>query len=592
MDIKFKFIFGLFLIFVLCSYSYSQENYLSESAEPLWSFKDISNIAWAVGMDEDAQNIIATSSDGNIYLTDINGNLKKSYKFSLEESGKILDSGAGNKDNKISTIVAAGTKVCLINMVDKKEEWCKSVSKNESFWAVSMSKNGKFYVTGTSSGNVELYDEKGNKKWEYKIPVSAKKIVWKGVSVSNDGEVAVTSYENIFVLKDGNTLWNKSLSENIETVKITQNGKYVACGCRDGRIHIFDNGAEKGKEIKVLESGGGSIKDISLNEDGFGSICEAQTFHYIYIFSEGTTVKDVEIYYKQFGVELTSTEISKNGRYVIVSPATEGSKGIYFFDSHEYIKNYMGRVKQKINGCVETAKKIGMNVSDVEENVKKIDICIEDENYKLAIEEGKNTNRMCEDKISGLRKEAENRISEVDNEIEQKRKEGHDVEDAEKCINESRELFSYSQYKKAKDKADECHKIINPPPFPVFLVILLAVVIIAVILWFHSKKNPDPVEEEMKEWENKGFDVPFELKKEIEKQKDKIYTYRERIESASLLIRDVNELLKNATSKERDEIEEFKEKIYNDWYKKDEKTNVWRIEQLKDEFFKIKRNIR
>ncbi len=365
MDIKFKFVFGLFLIFVLCSYSYAQENYLSESAEPLWSFTDISNIAWAIGTDEDAQNIIATSGDGNIYLIDLNGNLKGSYKFSLEGSNKILDSYVGNKDNKISTIVAATTKVCLINMIDKKQEWCVSGSKNESLWAVSMSKNGKFYVVGTSNGNVELYDETGNKIWRYIIPSSAKKIVWKGVSVSNNGEVAVTSYENVFILKEGNIVWNKSLSENIDTVKITENGKYIVCGCRDGKIYVFDNGAEKGKEIKILESGGGAIEDISINEDGFGSVCEAQTFHYIYIFSEGTTVKGAEIYYKQFGVDLASTEISKNGRYVIVSPATDGSKGVYFFDSDEYIKNYVQKIKQKINICIKTANKIGMDVGDI-----------------------------------------------------------------------------------------------------------------------------------------------------------------------------------------------------------------------------------
>jgi|GEM_PF-5529118 len=588
--IKFKFIFGLFLIFVLCNYSYAQGNYLSESVEPLWSFTNLSNIAWAIGMDEDAQNIIATSQDGNIYLIDINGNLKKSYKLPLEESDKILDSYVGNKDNKISTIIAATTKVCLINMIDKKQEWCKNITGNESFWAVSMSKNGKFYVIGTSNGNVGLYDGNGNKIWGYKIPTSAKKIVWKGVSVSNDGEVAATSYENIFVLKDGNIVWNKSLSENIESVKITQNGKYVACGCKDGKIHIFDNRDEKGKEIKVLESGGGAIKDISINEYGFGSICEEQTFHYIYIFSEGTTVKDIEIYYKQFGVDLASTEISKNGRYVIISLATEGSKGIYFFDSNDYIKNYIERMKQKINSCVETAKKIGMNVGDVEENIKKIDVEIENENYKLGIEDAQNTSKMCEDKISGLRKEAESRISDVGNEIEQKRNEGYDVEDAEECINVSKELFSYSQYKKAKDKADECYKIIHPPPFPIFLVILFVVVIIVIILWFHSKKSPDPIEEEMKKWKNMGFDVPFELKKEIENQKDKFYTYKEKIEKASLLIKNVEKekLIKNV-DKEKDEIEGFKERIYKEWYKKDEKTNVWRIEELRKEFLKIKK---
>ena len=113
--------------------------------------------------------------------------------------------------------------------------------------ALAMIPSGSKILVGTQNGNVDLFDDKGNRSWSYATnPAGSPGSGVKEVALSTDGKIAAAgTYEGTVVVLDAgsNLLWSNVTKDHISHIAMSGDGSLViAAG--DETVYAFSSSSQ------------------------------------------------------------------------------------------------------------------------------------------------------------------------------------------------------------------------------------------------------------------------------------------------------------------------------------------------------------
>jgi len=144
--------------------------------------------------------------------------------------------------------------------------------------SLDVSNDGKYLISGTTDGIVELWDvEKGRRIARYMEKFEREENI-SSVKITSDGRyIASCAGEIVYLWKfqegEGKFKWVKNplavfkgLKDNVNSVEITKDGKYVISGSDDKTVKIWKRGYKK--PIYTITTHNDGISEVKKSADG------------------------------------------------------------------------------------------------------------------------------------------------------------------------------------------------------------------------------------------------------------------------------------------------------------------------------------
>ncbi len=222
----------------------------------VYNFNGLGNLSWKKFIGNSYFSIAV--SEGGSYIV---GSLYPDRFFSLSDSGSLHLLWEGVKGNGIPPAMTAVTM------------------------------NGKFLVGidfGTTSKLI-LYDRRGNKLWEEDVEG-----IKGGMAISRYGDYIahgvkqIPSGGSLYFYRMNQTTskvdqnWTYSFDSSVTSLAMTISGDFIAVGCSDGTLYLFD---KKGGTRLEYDTGEYSVSSIGISESGT-AIAAGTSQGKIYLFSQ------------------------------------------------------------------------------------------------------------------------------------------------------------------------------------------------------------------------------------------------------------------------------------------------------------------
>ena len=225
----------------------------TKNSQPIWEFTNNSNF-----------HDVSLSADGQYLAASTGCPDRKAYIFSRNNNQPLVQSERLTFDSPVSrskisadgTLAAFATEggpdssvVVLFNKDSKSPVWKYDNQKKNSSRALSITPDGQFIAAATMRGDVYLLSSKNNtplKSWSLNTSVGA-------LDIASDGSlIAMGGTDNqVQLLSTENEQKKISINEFVQTIDISDNGKYVAAGT-GGSVYFFEEYLSKNRE-KVFD---------------------------------------------------------------------------------------------------------------------------------------------------------------------------------------------------------------------------------------------------------------------------------------------------------------------------------------------------
>ena len=237
----------------------------------VWSF-NTKNSIFDSQTTSDGGKIIVASEDRYLYMLDEFGH--QLWKFRASRSMK---KAAISEDGLMVAVVSDNLNLYVLDK-DGNLLWEKNIYIAMNGLSIYGTGNNTRIVLGTDSGNIIIFDRKGNTL----IKIDTEYAVTDLDITSNGGKIISGTFDNNIKLihgGNGNLLWNKFESSPITSVSISENGKYILIGTKSGDVALLK---EDGIELFRIQNPS-PILDVFIesNADKF-SYCTKNGLSRIY----------------------------------------------------------------------------------------------------------------------------------------------------------------------------------------------------------------------------------------------------------------------------------------------------------------------
>jgi len=216
----------------------------------LWSFETADQVA-SLAVSENGTAIVAGCKNGNVYVFNKNGGLRRTY----HQQDEILKVGI-SPDGGYAGWCGLNGFVTLEH--DGKILYRKKIGNLGR--GVSIGQNGKFWIYSVNDRIVYL-DSRGEVFWERKLSD------WvESLRISPDCSlVAVGTSDGSFMVlnNEGNLLWSKTVGNPVVRISFSPAGRYIVTGMKNGIVTVYTNSGEQTLQFTV----GDETKFFSYNTD-------------------------------------------------------------------------------------------------------------------------------------------------------------------------------------------------------------------------------------------------------------------------------------------------------------------------------------
>ena len=237
----------------------------------LWSFTTDNSI-FDSQITSDGKTIVVASEDRNLYMLDKFG--RQLWKFRASRSMKKV---AISEDGLMVAVISDDLNLYVLDK-DGNLLWEKNIYIAMNGLSIYGTGNNTRIVLGTDSGNIIIFDRKGNTL----IKIDTEYAVTDLDITSNGGKIISGTFDNNIKLihgGNGNLLWNKLESSPITSASISEDGKYILIGTKSGDVILLN---EDGLELFRIQNSS-QILDVFIesNADKF-SYCTKNGLSRIY----------------------------------------------------------------------------------------------------------------------------------------------------------------------------------------------------------------------------------------------------------------------------------------------------------------------
>jgi outer membrane protein assembly factor BamB len=202
------------------------------SGHLLWQFRAGHDMVRRLSMAADGSYVAFGADDGCIYLLDRAGELRWKHA-----TGASVWVGACITPDGEYVLAGSDDREVYLLHRDGRLLWHREVGDVTS---IAIAPDGQHVAAGTTDGVVCLMDASGNLIWKHEAGAAV-----YGLALSADGRfVLVGSNDCCGYLLDaeGNLLHTLHSEAGIYGADISPRGRFCALACRDGHIHMLENG--------------------------------------------------------------------------------------------------------------------------------------------------------------------------------------------------------------------------------------------------------------------------------------------------------------------------------------------------------------
>ncbi len=201
----------------------------------LWHH-DINGAVTAMAYDKEKQWVIAASQDSNIYIYNIvSGEVVSTYK----QANRIYDLDYDEATGRLLVSIGYNKMKHIISVIDVTTgEEINRISLKNTVQSLSFMPDGQRIVYGTARGRVCISDLEGNVEKEV---VCSSELYAVRVVESTGEIVAFDNTANLYkYTPDLEEIFHVDLEGNGRTANASKDGRWIACGTREGDIYVFD----------------------------------------------------------------------------------------------------------------------------------------------------------------------------------------------------------------------------------------------------------------------------------------------------------------------------------------------------------------
>ncbi|UUX92458.1 PEGA domain-containing protein [Methanoplanus endosymbiosus] len=229
-----------------------------ETTTLLWTFEEQTNFP-DTEISPDGNYIIAGGVNSGLYLLNSNGRIIWEKKLPSAVNGVGIAENA-----EICAAAARGGELYVYNR-EGKYLWSKQAGGE--MYDVSVSKTGEYITAGSDDGYLYLFTGTGDPVWSKQPGGNTYGGDICSVSISENGEY-ITAGKRLFGLYlyslSGDMVWYQQISEQVNDVAISPDGKYTGvCGSGGTTIiyQISGDEAERKRNIQPVNS-------LSISREG------------------------------------------------------------------------------------------------------------------------------------------------------------------------------------------------------------------------------------------------------------------------------------------------------------------------------------
>ena len=205
----------------------------------LWHH-DINGAVTAIAYDSNRQWVIAASQDSNIYIYNIvSGEVVSTYK----QANRIYDLDYDEATGRLLVSIGYNKMKHIISVLDiETGEEINRISLKNTVQSLSFMPDGQRIVYGTARGRVCISDLEGNVEKE--VVCSSELYAVRVVEATGE-VIAFDNTANLYKFTpELDQVFHVDLEGNGRSADASKDGRWIACGTREGDIYVYDaNGA-------------------------------------------------------------------------------------------------------------------------------------------------------------------------------------------------------------------------------------------------------------------------------------------------------------------------------------------------------------
>jgi outer membrane protein assembly factor BamB len=199
-----------------------------------------SNYSAIIRVSPNGQRILGVSVAG-LYRYSSSGSRSRYENISVVSQPDVMElTGTGT-----SVVYNDDQSLLCVNIANGAELW--KTRATADITALAMVPAGTKILIGTQNGNLDLFDDKGNRSWSYTTnPANTSGERIRDVALSSDGKIAVagTYYGKIVALDAaGNELWSNMTKDHINHIAMSADGSLVVATGEE-TVYAFSSSAK------------------------------------------------------------------------------------------------------------------------------------------------------------------------------------------------------------------------------------------------------------------------------------------------------------------------------------------------------------
>lgn len=303
---------------------YLFNNSISKKKNPLWNYS-LSNSFFSVAISANGSYIIAGGgySEKRVYLFNYSN---PTPQWTYYTGGWVYDVEITEDGDSAAAASGSRRKVYLLNNKDS----FSTLGFNTIGLAlrVAFSSNGSYMAVTDNAARLFFFNtSRISPEWTYTFSGDMS----TALSISADGNyIASGSDKKVYIFKKNSSvpIWTYQTSEDVSSIKISQDGNYIVAGDSFGGHNVYFFNRLNSIPEWIYSTGGDIVSvDISSNGD---YIVALSWDHYIYLFNKSSSTPIWR--YKLDGIATSNydygLEISSDGKYIVAG----GRHHVYLFD--------------------------------------------------------------------------------------------------------------------------------------------------------------------------------------------------------------------------------------------------------------------
>jgi hypothetical protein len=225
---------------------------------------------WAVEYTHDEKFAVSAGDDSRVLYWDLD---KKSAIKSLPHSGSVRAAAVNPK----GTVLVTGDRSGLVQLWDLVNDGPPVQQQNgASVNAVAFMPDGTAFAVASVSGKAAIWNVDAREREKPRLPLDGHKGPVYGVTFSADGgRVATAGWDrqvSVWSVKTGTKVAEiDKFADSVTAVAFTPCCRYLAAGCMDGTITVYDMGTEDmtpPKEVARYARHRGQVTTLKFTEHG------------------------------------------------------------------------------------------------------------------------------------------------------------------------------------------------------------------------------------------------------------------------------------------------------------------------------------